>query len=109
MSTETRTQSALKYKTNGELRRDIAWSTGSDPSQYERGGTTFFSGRELARIAEAIGIEATDRGQRELVKTLAAAVNEPINGLVRNLRRPQLKALHRRVGARSPHEAGDQP
>jgi len=107
MSAEARPQTALKYKTNGELRRDIAYTTGSDPSQYERGGTTFFSGRELARIAETIGIDATGCGQRELVKTLAAAVNEPINGLVRNLRRPQLKALHRRVGARSPHEAGD--
>jgi hypothetical protein len=98
------TDDPLKYKQNATLRREIAYAVGGDPARYTAGDDLFVVA-DLRRIAEALGIDATNIERHTLLNRVATETGEPLTGrCARNLRRAHLKAIHERVGGRDPTE-----
>lgn len=95
-----------KYLTNGELREEIAYTVGSDPTRYGRGVKRGLTKHERIAIAR----EVTDHDSPEALTTIELATclidaldvdGEPSRGDWK-LERPTLKAIHDAVDAEDP-------
>jgi hypothetical protein len=98
-----------RYRRNADLRREIAYAVGSDPSRYETGRDRCLLKHEVV----AVGTQVTDRSQAalqrlslaELYPLICQAVDEPYNGNAGNqwrLNRPALLAIHDALDATDP-------
>jgi len=98
-----------RYRRNADLRREIAYAAGSDPSRYETGRDRCLLKHEVV----AVGAQVTDRSQAalqrlslaELYPLICQAVDEPYEGNAGNqwrLNRPALLAIHDALDATDP-------
>jgi hypothetical protein len=103
----------LKYKRNIELRREIAYTAGGDPTRYgEEDPRRGLVKADLQRIATQLqpadddtDIAALDlRGLYETICRFADAEYSPNAGNAWALNRAALKAIHRVLDARAPEE-----
>jgi len=90
-----------RYRRNADLRREIAYAVGSDPSRYETGRDRCLLKHEVV----AVGTQVTDReavelhalSLAELYPLICEAVGEPYEGNAGNqwrLNRAALLAIH---------------
>jgi len=102
----------LKYLNNGQLREEIAYAVGADPSRY---GPDSSRGITIAH-ARAIGVsiqppntdvdlDAMDLGEvYKHVCRWAGGEYQPNAGKPWGINRENLKEIHRAVGGRKPRE-----
>lgn len=102
----------LKFLTNGELREEIAYTVGGDPSRYGAGSSRQLTKGVVQRVA--IRVQPAERDVAlaamelaELYEHVCECVGyayEPPAGDPWGLRRGELKAVHRALDARPPRE-----
>lgn len=107
-------ENPLKFKKNGELRKEIAYTVGGDPSRYGADSDKGLTKGDVFRLAVQLQPEDSDLDLTELrlrdmydaVCRWAGTEYQSSAGRSWGLRRDNLKAIHRAIDARSPTEDG---
>lgn len=102
----------LQYLTNGELRAEIVYAAGGDPTRYGVGSPHCLVKDEVKRVAcqlepedSDVDIEALDlEGLYRVVCRWAGGEHQPNAGNVWGINRNNLKKIHGAVGGRPPDE-----
>jgi len=98
--------SDLKFKTNRELRRDIAYTVGGDPTRYA--DSKHLNKADLMRLAETLDVErAAEMNLDGLYEAICESVGQEWTanaGHPWGINRDNLKAIHRTIDASSPRE-----
>ncbi|UHQ96418.1 hypothetical protein [Natrinema halophilum] len=102
----------LKYLTNGELREEIAYTVGGDPTRYGVDSERGLTKADVFRIAVAIEpddttVDLPDLDLEELYRVVCKWAGGEYNANVGNawrINRPNLKRIHQAVDAQPPRE-----
>jgi hypothetical protein len=102
----------LRYHTNGELREEIAYTVGSDPTRYGAGSERGLRKKEVARLAERLRPDGEELDVSECdLATLydrvcewAGGEYQPNAGNAWGINRDNLKHIHRAIDATEPRE-----
>jgi hypothetical protein len=97
----------LKYLNNGELRAEIAYAAGGDPTRYGVDSQRGLKKADMRRVADSLQPADNDldvhelelRGLYEAVCEWAGGEYEPNAGNPWSLYRPNLKRIHRALDA----------
>jgi hypothetical protein len=98
----------LKYLRNNELRQEIAYAVGGDPSRYDSNETVNLCKADLVRIAGVIADhqhpqQLTVRGLYDLIDDDVPGMDHTHNaGNSWGIARDDLKAIHESVGGQPP-------
>lgn len=101
-----------KYLNNGELRAEIVYAAGGDPTRYGAGSPRCLVKDHVKRVAyqlepedSDVDIEALDlEGLYRVVCRWAGGEHRPNAGNVWGINRENLKKIHRELGATNPWE-----
>lgn len=101
-----------KYLRNAELREEIAYAVGGDPTEYGDDSNRRLLREDLVRIATQLQPErddlvVEDAPMRHLYEAICEWVGgdwQPSAGNPHGLRRENLKLIHDAVGGRPPRE-----
>lgn len=110
------TQNRLKYLTTGELREEIAYTVGADPTRYGAGTQTGLLKNHLQQVAitlqppdTTITIENCDlEALYRSVCDWAGCEYNPNSGNVWKINRDNLKHIHRALDATAPRNTPKQ-
>jgi ribosomal protein S27AE len=108
--TDTSGTERLKYLRNNELRQEIVFAVGGDPSEYDRDETYNLRKADLVRVVEAVADrenpqELTVRGLYDLLDESVPEMDHEHNaGNTWGIRREDLKAIHKTVDGRPPQK-----
>lgn len=102
----------LKYLSNGELREEIAYTVGGDPSRYGAGSGRGLLKDDVLRVAEALQpedspLDLESMTLRDLyvpVCEWAGGEYEPNAGNAWGINRENLKQIHQALDAEPPRE-----
>lgn len=101
-----------RYLTKGELREEIAYVVGADPTRYGAGSERCLQKADVLRLADRLQPVDSDIDVRKctlgplysLVCRWAGGEYRPNAGRQWGLNRDNLKAIHRAVGGSDPRE-----
>jgi len=100
----------LKYLRNNEIRAEIVYAVGGDPSPFDREETYCIRKADLVRIATAVAdldepAQLTIRGLYDAIDDAVPAMDHYHNaGNTWGITREDLKAIHRAVDGRPPKQ-----
>ncbi|MDZ7701789.1 MAG: hypothetical protein U5J98_06820 [Halobacteriales archaeon] len=111
--TSTGRSERLRYLTNGELREEIAYAAGADPTRYGAGKSGVgLKKADVLRIATQIQPDDSDvelnkldlKGLYQVVCRWSGGEYKPNAGNAWKINRDNLKKMHQAIGGRPPRE-----
>lgn len=113
---QTRHQDRLRYLTKGELREEIAYAVGADPTRYGAGSDRGLRKADVVRIGDRLQPADSDLELREchlgtlyeVVCAWAGGTYEPNAGKPWGICRENLKQIHRAVDGSDPREVAQE-